>query len=424
MSLVPLFSLPTASDSSFRFSYLYQVMNCLSKMEEDEISELTLILEVGHRHRQVSEIYGLWGNLEDGFCYLVCERNGEKFSEICNHFSDGFVSVDDGDDTSNGVSSFAMIGLDVCEALISFHEEKLILGCLGLSCVNVDNFGHISIHLNEVLMMAREIHANVAELVSGRKTIKEEDFTTIFFKLVQSSRFLSPEILLALLKNNQVAIEGSPGTIDSVSYNSDVWSVGCMLIRLLVGKQFTEETWKVSGEEDLDYSAVYEKWLENVSSLLETKLHPEFRTLCQMLCGCLSLAQGCRPVLADVWKSMRKLLTKHWLDASKSVEATYGSSFSYCLILGKLCRVSDEVKLTLRENDLHGINGELEDRDSKGSLEKDFCESLSLENVKCKELQSHLDCVTGLAVGGIAACSLLVMFRKSCRILFSTSSLS
>lgn len=382
-------------------------MNFLIKMEEDDIFELTLILRMGHRHRKISEIYGLWGNVENGFCYLVCERYGGKLSKICNDLPDGFVGVDCGAGTLDGISSFAMIGMDICEALIGFHEEKFILGCLSLSCADVDDFGHICIHLNEVLLMAGEIYASVSEFVSGKKTIGEEDLAVMFFKLVQRGRFMSPEILLALLKKNQVTIEGSPGTIDSVSYRSDVWPVGCMLIRLLVGKKFTEETWRLSEEEDLNFSANYEKWLENVSFLLEAKLGPEFQTLGQMLSSCLNLAQGCRPVLGDVWKLMRELLTKHKLDILKGVNVTHEDSFSYCLILGKLCQAS-VVRETMTENDSHGLNHELDDEDTRGSLEKDFGESLSLENVKCKELRSHLDCVTGLAIGGIAAFSLLI----------------
>ncbi|KAK4742172.1 hypothetical protein SAY87_000173 [Trapa incisa] len=397
-SLIPLFSVVSpASDSEFRFSYLFQIMSCLSKMEEDEIFELRSMLRMGYRHRTISEIYGLWGNVEDGLCYLVCEEYGEKFSEICSDFPDGFVGNDYGDGNLDGISSFAMMGMDMCEAMISFHEEKLILGCLGLSCVEMDDFRHIYLHLNYVLEMSREIYASVGEFIPGKKAIGEEGVATIFFKLVQKGQFMSPEILLALLKKNQAMIEGSPGVIDSVSYSSDVWSVGCVLIRLLLGEKFTEETWKLGEGEDLNFSAIYEKWLENVSCLLETELGPEFRTLCQMLSRCLNLAQGCRPVLPDLWKSMRKLLTKHKLDILQRVNITRENSSSCCFILGKLCKVY-LVRETPTGNDSHGF--QLDDKDTRESLENDFGESLSLENVKCKELQSHLDCVTGLAIGG------------------------
>ncbi|XP_031391638.1 uncharacterized protein LOC116203830 isoform X4 [Punica granatum] len=232
------------------------------------------------------------------------------------------------------------------------------------------------------------------------KTIGSGDFAAMFFNLLQSGVYVSPDVLLALLKKKQVTTEDSLGIIDSASYGSDVWAVGCMLIKLLVGKEFTVESWRLGGEEDMDFSVIYEKWLGDVSSLLETKLFDEYQTLCQMLLGCLNLDRRCRPVLADVWKSVRELLTKHWFDNLKRVEVTDEKSFMYCLILGKLCQMSDEVKETSTENDLHEINAGLENHNGKEDPEKDLGESLSQENVKCKELRSHLDCVTGLAVGG------------------------
>ncbi|OWM85120.1 hypothetical protein CDL15_Pgr027907 [Punica granatum] len=401
VSLFPLFPMSGVSDPAFRFSYLFRVMNSLSRMGDDVMNELTMILGVGSRQCKVSGTYGFWGHVEEGICYLVCERHRGQFSEIFSDYPNGFIGRDDGNGRiSDRLSSFAMIGLEICEAVMSSHEKEFILGCLGLLCVNIDNFGHISIDLTEVLVMARQVRATVAEFLSGRKTIGSGDFAAMFFNLLQSGVYVSPDVLLALLKKKQVTTEDSLGIIDSASYGSDVWAVGCMLIKLLVGKEFTVESWRLGGEEDMDFSVIYEKWLGDVSSLLETKLFDEYQTLCQMLLGCLNLDRRCRPVLADVWKSVRELLTKHWFDNLKRVEVTDEKSFMYCLILGKLCQMSDEVKETSTENDLHEINAGLENHNGKEDPEKDLGESLSQENVKCKELRSHLDCVTGLAVGG------------------------
>lgn len=388
MSLVRVVSLPAVNESSvFRYGYVVRVMKCLSEMREEERDELGLILR-GQRSGFVFKVFGLWGDLEGGFLSLVCERhNGSLFDKFGDLRDEEGLCKD-------GISAFAMIGAGICEAVIALHLEGLVIGCLDLSCFGFDGFGRVCVDLSEVLVAGRNVRKSVVEAVSGRLRIDENGMGVILSGLLKSEAFLSPEMLLELLHKEGVAVECG-GSSCSVQCSSDVWSLACVLMRLLIGKTFTEETLEMCEEKGCDYSTLYAGWVEKVSSLLETKLGSEYESLSQILCKCLNFDLGSRPCATDVWRCIRELLIKPQFDIAGGFEGAIKEDNTYrCLIFGKLCQLPNERAEIQKEDG--GADFDQVDE----TVDKHFVEGLSEGVIKCKDLQGHLDCITGLAVGG------------------------
>jgi len=412
LSLVRIVSLPTVSDSSvFNHSYVARIMSCLSIMKEEERDELGLVLRASlGRQSGMCKVYGLWGDLEGGFLDLVCERlRGsflDKLGDLRNGFGGGGGCDGDEEASSNvDMSGFAMIGVGTCEAVIALHLESLVIGCLGLSCFTFDDFGHVYVDLSEVLVGGRKVHKSVVEAVSGRSRIDNDELGVIFSGLLKKEAFLSPELLLELLKKEGVAVECGSSSF-SISTRSDVWSLACVLIRLIIGQSFSEGISEISVEGS-DYSTLYVSWVEKVSSLLETNLGSAYASLSQILCKCLNFDPDSRPLATDVRKCLRELLIKPQFDALGGFEGAINEDNTWhCLIFGKLCQLPTERAETRKEDG----GAELDQVDER--VDKNFLDGLSEGVIKFKDLQGHLDCITGLAVGGMNSIRLFFFHSK------------
>ncbi|KAB1200523.1 F-box/WD repeat-containing protein pof1 [Morella rubra] len=389
-SLVRLVSLPSVSESSvFNYSYVAHIMRCLSGMEEEERNELGLILRASlERQRGNCKVYGLWSDLEGRFLYLVCEKQRGSLLEKFDVSTNG-LDVGDGEGPSkNGMSSFALIGVEICEAVIALHLEGLVMGSMDLSCFSFDDFGHVHVDFTGVVVAGRKVRRSVVEAVSGRSRINMDCLGLVFYSLLKREAFLSPELLLELLRKEGIAVECGSSSY-AVSCNSDVWSLACVLMRLIIGKSFTEQILEISVEGS-DYSTWYLSWVKKVSFLLEAILGSEYASSSQLLCKCLNLDPGSRPLAIDVRRCVRELLIKPQFDASGSLEDVKVESTWRCLILGKLCQLPNrraEIQIEVGEADLDRVD-------------KNFVEGVSEGVIKFKDLQGHLDCITGLAVGG------------------------
>ncbi|XP_044475634.1 myosin heavy chain kinase B-like [Mangifera indica] len=100
---------------------------------------------------------------------------------------------------------------------------------------------------------------------------------------------------------------------------------------------------------------------------------------------------------------MRKLIIQCAFDKMfKCNEAVKLENQGHCLVPGELCwlhkgRLSAEVKHRLL--DVEKCSGTAIDQTRETGVSKDLVEGLTEGNVKFKDMQSHLDYVTGLAVG-------------------------
>ncbi|KAI6690970.1 hypothetical protein NL676_027798 [Syzygium grande] len=403
ISLVPMVSLSNWSEDSsgFRFDYVARVLTCLSSIGEEALDELALILRASLRRQcRLCQVYGLWGNLKDEILYLVCERlNGQVLQDFGELLQ--FDGVDGNNASNDWVSSFAITGTEICEGVSSLHKEGLIAGCLGLSCMKIDEFGHACIDLNEVLVTERKVARVAGEYVSDGKRIDNKELHKIFRELLENDALLSPEVLFELLRRWDAKLDDS-GSSYLIGYGSDVWVLGCMLIRLLMGAAFPGETWNVREEDDSDFSVLYINWLEKIGSLLEKKVTSHFVSLRLVLLECLNLDPQTRPLITDVRKCIRELIVGYqFCDGGIEEKVVREDPEFHCLILGKICRMAWKSSDT-RRKELHGSEHACgaDNRTGKVGVYKELADGLSEQSVKCIDMRGHLDCITGFAVGG------------------------
>ncbi|XP_027339248.1 protein translocase subunit SECA2, chloroplastic isoform X2 [Abrus precatorius] len=367
VSLVPVVCFPPGNCSKFKFSYVAWVIKCLEGMNEDARGELALIIEASVRQGRVCSVYGLWSEGVDGNLYLVCERHRCSLLDKFDQLRNGFVGVNgDGSELDRGgIFSFAMIGLGVCESVLALNLEGLFAGYLGLSCFSLDELGGICVDLSEALIRGRKFV----------EAISDEDKEEAICK-VENEVFMSPEVLCKLLHKEAITPDSGHSRY-GIGYGSDVWSLACVLLQLLIGN----------------------------ASVLEEKLRSEYQSLRQTLCKCLNINPGSRPDVVDVRKCIQDMLVKPEFDFLDNLEVTLsGNKKGCCLVLGELCQLPKESSKKSRDHELQ----EKEDgaqpdfvQYSKDKPDEDFVAGLSEGITELKDLRGHLDCISGLAVGGM-----------------------
>ncbi|GMI78386.1 hypothetical protein like AT1G21651 [Hibiscus trionum] len=392
VSLFPVgyFSSGGEDGSVFNAVYLVRVMDCLREMKEGEREELGLILRAFTKQScRICRILGLWGDLGDGVLYLVSEK--QKWGNLLDKNLGSFEK--------DGLFNFAMICMEMCEAVLSLHREGLIAGCLSFSCFQFDDFGHIYFDLNDVFLTGRGIQDVVANVGFSGKKIGDEEIGMLFKDLLKRDVFVSPEVLLKLLEKVGVGIECGSSRY-SIGYSSDAWLLSCILLRIVNGEVFSDELvdymchiiMKGSENSEIDSSNVYTNLMEKVSSLYGTKLGVKCVPLQQVLCKCLDLDPQHRSLVRDVWKCIRELVIKPQFDKLVKLDgASYDENGDRCLVVGKLCLLSRE-RTEKQEKD------ETQGNETNGAT--DMVNGLTEGSIKSKDLQGHLDCVSGLAVGG------------------------
>ncbi|CAI0607487.1 unnamed protein product [Linum tenue] len=383
-------------DCMFKLSYIAKIMNCLFEMNELKRRELGLILKIGSERSRICRVRGLWGDLDDGCLYCVCERlNESSWSELwC--LDDG-VSID-------GVSSFVMVGMEMCEAVMSLHLEGVIAGGLGLPCFTLDDFGHVSLCSNQVLALGQTTWKEVSEFVRGGKSVGNRELGTLVAECLRRGEYLSPEALGSILLE---------GYVPSVAYRSDVWSLAFTFARLLVGEQFTKDmlAWvddfisETSEKVTLDCAGLYMGLMEKTSHSLESKYGEKLQPLQQLLCRCLNFDIENRPDVIEMWKCIREVIIRGEFDTSPRLinKVTVGEGATgHCLVTGELCQVA-KVKSEMNRNNKILEEGDTEGVENADEFQEtgiDFVEGLVEGKVKSKNLQGHFDCITGLAIGG------------------------
>ncbi|XP_024972993.1 uncharacterized protein LOC112511550 isoform X2 [Cynara cardunculus var. scolymus] len=376
----------------FKYSYLAKAMWVLFKMKDAALSELELILTCSLKSYRICTPYGLWFNEEDDHLYLVCERKNIILLDV-------IVS-----DVQYDVSSLAMIGMELCEAISGLHETELVSGCTSLSCYCIDDFGHVFIDLNEVLMVSWRVQKMITDSVSFAQNDDSK-------KLAMASTndgleihvFPSPELLVQFVQKEGVDLEFAKSTF-FVGYSSDVWSLACTLVLFLAGKSFVEETHDflfsyipalISGNAH-DCEGLYMAWLDKVSGLLDARLGSGYVLMKQLLHKCLCFDPGSRPLVVDLWKCLRELIIKPKFDVmGSSQQKLTNESTCHCLLLGDLSWSSNKTnKVDNEDGMMNQFKGE------NLVVESDVVEGFCKDSLICTDLKGHLDCISGLAIGG------------------------
>ncbi|KAK7410624.1 hypothetical protein VNO78_01563 [Psophocarpus tetragonolobus] len=396
VTLAPIFPFPRPAPSTFYFSYIAWVINCLEGMNQGAREELALILQASVRQARMCKVYGLWSDGVEGPLYMVCESQRANLSDKFGHLGDGFVAVNEGafEFDQSRIFSFLMIGRGICEAVLALHLEGLVAGCLGLSCFSFDDLGGICVDLNEALLMGRSF-VNALSAKPNEEAMCKDCF--------ENELFVGPEVLCELLHKSSTAPDSGHSRY-SIGYGSDVWSLACVLLRLLIGNALPRHSLEMKEENGGDVSASYMRWVEKVSSVLENKLGSEYLSLRQILCKCLDVNPGNRPDVVDVRKCILDMLVKAQFDFFGNLEVTIRrNSTGRCLVLGELC-------MLLKERSNEPTEHELQDKESNekpnsvqdgnDKSDEEFAAGLPRGMTQIKDLRGHLDCISGLALGG------------------------
>lgn len=390
-------------DSVLKYSYVQRMMSCLWGMREEEKDELDAIISV--KQRGVSKVFGLWGDLKNGVLYLV----GEKLT--------GFLLEEFDSLTEDYTSRLAIIGMQICEALLNLHKEGLITGCLSVSCVKFDEYENAYVDLIELIETGRNMYQIIAEETrSLRKPVGASEMGLILVGLQRKGIFISSEVLFELLKERNMLIK-TASSKSLVSYNSDVWPVCFLVLKLRLGKRFTEELIESVNSVDAkgceegieDLLVLYTGITEKVS--LESELQGKFKTMVEILRQCCCLNPQARPVLTDLWKCIRELVVKPRFNSMSGMHKTIsGKRKEFCLAQSELCR-RVEVESKELDEELPGMK--TGDEAEEGKVDIDFARRLSEGKVKSKDMRGHQDSVTGLAVGGTPSSYILYKFYNN-----------
>ncbi|WOH02200.1 hypothetical protein DCAR_0521589 [Daucus carota subsp. sativus] len=379
VGLVKVGGLLNDDDGEVVYSYVGKIMRVLCGMSDSERDELGLILGSSLKWSRVCKVFGLWYNKDDQGVYVVCESHGCKVLDKLDGWEKGFSDEDDEDVglRRDAILGVLMIGLEICEAVMGLHSEGLSFGSLGLSCFSFDCFGHACVEILEVMTMGASLNKMFASALSSKHKNDREELEIIMNRfLFEGFTFVSPELFVELLRRGGANV--GPGFQRyAVGYGSDVWSLACVVICFLVGKPFIEELHNYicclilffNDKENVNCEVMYKGWLDKVKTFLDTRLKLESMSLKDLLIRCLAFNSEMRPDVVDIWKCIRSML----------VDPEFHMVVSLSVVQGK-CEVLEQVT-NLR-------------------IDRDLTADLPEGHVKSIDLHGHLDCITGLAVGG------------------------
>ncbi|KAL2503615.1 zinc ion binding [Abeliophyllum distichum] len=381
------------SDESKLFSYSYEsrIISVLYGMREKERIELVSILNLSSRICRVGEVYGFWYNENDRFVYMVCE----------NFKSTGLLkSVHNEEEVEERLNcdkmiGFGIVGMEMCEILSCLHLEGLIIGCLGVNCFVFNDFGRVYVDFSKVLNMGRRVNKVMKR---GLKDLEVSLKTEILENLV----FISPEMLLELFQKEGFELDSGKSRYE-VGSGSDVWSLACLLAWLIIGSSFIEETATyldcvvnaASDGKGCPYFSLYKVWMEKTEALLGHRLGSEYVPLKEFLFRCLEFNLSNRPPVTELWKCLRELVIKPKFDCGVSLKLEVKKEIKgHCVVLGDLCQRVEETNKEV-------IDGLPQNYDNgRANVRRDVVEGLSGGHVECIDMKGHLDCITGLAIGG------------------------
>ncbi|CAL4900854.1 unnamed protein product [Urochloa decumbens] len=361
---------PAEQEAAFyRPSHTARVLAAIGVLSDAAREELAgLIASSARLARRVCRIYGVWMDPDAPPLWMVSEHHPHNVSQLME------------EEMINGEEMVAQIGfvvMEACEVIMRLHGEGLVLGCLGLDCFCLDQFGHCLLDFSQVLALCRGVRAEANSHNIGA--------------------FVAPEVVVVLGDALQTKDHDFDGL---VGCSSDIWSLGCVLVSLLTRDEQLVAGWDSEGS--------YDDWEKEVAtrlnaSLLGTQLEP----LAAIIMSCLSCDPKGRPEIADIWKCIRGLLMKSGHVALAPDDDSAAQKSFRCLLLGELSSMfaeSGAVESDGKEQLSQGAeNSSDQDDESNGDNKADLSGidgPQSAGMFKSSTLTAHRDCVTGLAIGG------------------------
>lgn len=371
------------------YSYESRIMSVLYGMGEKERIDMASILNMSSRLCRAGKIYGFWYNDNDSCVYMVCENfNSIGLLKFFHNEEEERLS-------SDKISGFGIVGMEMCEILISLISEGLIIGCLDVNCFVFNDFSRVYIDLGKVLSMGRRVNKAIQR---GHKDLEVSLKTEVSENLV----FISPEMLLKLFCKEGFELDCGK-SIYEIGSGSDVWSLACLLISLIIGGSFINEMaiyvdFIVNAANDgnvYSYVSLCKDWMENVETLLGCRLGSEYEPHKDLLCRCLEFDISNRPSVTELWKCLRELVLKPNFDFGISLKhEVKKEKTGHCVLLGELCRIAEDIN----KEEIDGLQQKCEI--GRADVSRDVVEGLSGDHIECIDMKGHLDCITGLAIGG------------------------
>ncbi|KAG9442127.1 hypothetical protein H6P81_017981 [Aristolochia fimbriata] len=378
VSLLPVAKSPV-DESEFSLSYISRVMDSLHLMKKKLREELQLLFQAAFRQPKLCKVYGLWMNLADGLVFLVCERFQADVSNKLSRLIDGNMDL---------ILGFNMTAMEMSEGVMAMHSEGILNGIWAISCFRLDHYGHVFVDINEVLAMGRKVR----KIIASNKSSMNRDC------------FLAPELFPVLKDKRMVQKSG-----DSIGFSSDVWSLGCLFVKLLMGEGFRERIDEFlllpptdgNGEVPFD---LYGIWMEKLELRLTTIMGTEFKWLNQIIIQSLDYMPGNRPNMSDLWREIGGVLTQPCGNYMGSPDSSVAVEKSVCyVILSNLCVLPTKSAHRSEEQKNEQI---LHDHSSKTMVESSTQNANDLINGLCESkfksvtMEGHRDCITELTIGG------------------------
>ncbi|XP_031504042.1 uncharacterized protein LOC116266798 [Nymphaea colorata] len=426
-----------SSGSVIRLTYGLRILKILDGLSRFEKDELTFLLKASAMGRRVCKLYGLWMN-SDGRVFLVFERFRLENRSILDGLRGGCLVKPIGcsPDSRDVMVRFSSLALEICEAVMVLHSQGIVLGFLSPVCFGFDEYGHVLIDLSNSLLEKKRIQE--AFLGSMVDRSEEDEFDDLVSKQI----FISPEAFKRLYSENLGAgssttnLNHSDAKFEleaSFSCKSDVWSLACMLIKLILEDPFVDEFLSgyygycfAESRESIgvgvgDYMSCIKRKVADMAPIFGAK----FEELHNVLSKCLDLDVDTRPQMSDVWKGL-KAITYGCGSDELQVQFQH-EKVEWCLVLAHLYSVHrcsnssqqrdkgsmldkvDQVALVdgsgLNSESCSNVNiGHTSEGCRRVTVTQTFddkvVEQIPNDGGKTITLRGHLDCITGLAIGG------------------------
>lgn len=406
------FAKDSYSSSRFEYSYEVKLMSVLYGLSEGERNELESIIKASFALRVMCKVYGFWYNMDNTCVYMVSETFSGSLLGKMGVLKNAVLEKNAAEKISNA-AELVIVGLDICQTVNDLHIRGLVPGFLGLSCFGFDKYGRVYIDINEVLAIGRRVCKRLTDVVGKSGTAREDLVVRLKTNMLEDCVFVSPEVFFELSKLGGVVIDLGSSRYH-VGYGSDIWSLACAIISLLLGKSFAEEMQNylsylvaaVTDEKCLDFVRWYAEWRQKIITLIECRLGSEFTNMKTILLKCLEYNPENRPLISELWKILKVLVINSELDDVKGIKQEIRmENMCNCLILGDFCqsinKVSKQLPSCLDDTSVvENSNTEEADGVENFGADKDVIEGLSCDQVKCIDLKGHRNCITGLAIGG------------------------
>lgn len=423
--------------------YAENILKAVQNLSPKEKEELQLLMKVSMLNRSICRVFGFWMSSE-GRLHLVCEKAENNVLKLWNTLRAQTdirkLSIEIQNSSiselgpksrqcqfSEAMKSFFKTAMEICEVIARIHSQGLVCGNLGPECFDFDEFGHPLIDLNRALLARKKLKHFFRNILTGTEGSKTENIRD---SVTMPWQFLSPELVSLLYKNEigfisadsekkKCDLDSVLETTTPISFKSDMWSLGCLLLTFLIGESpfsdlsFSEFLDRILIER-IKIAVWFEEKLlpETLLSTVEVSLDSQYEHFKHLLCKCFEYDPRNRPDAIDLWRCLNEGVVSAEETCKDMACFNPPDEVSCCLVLGEsLSSSTAEIKSCADQEAVDGKSGQnnefvnkLRDLDLSESTVVDaqgiVGNELQMHELKVATLEGHLDCVTALAICG------------------------